>query len=217
MKKRILWSLALVTILSTFSMIFVAYASNDKDNRRLGVEINVKNKPFYFPAAVGNRIITGLVRVRSSETPSANEITGLQVAPTMVNGKVRVEVTAVYGDIRAVKSCKGLNAFKQTLLGSKTLNKGESLNLSELANLKLSENEAPLVVEIVGMKKSYNDNPYQKSSGAAQLPGCGNCGDVVCCPYPGKCIGCGDCGLICDTKKPKEPGHEVPQDKNLGE
>lgn len=95
--------------------------------------------------------------------------------------------------------------------------KGESLNLSKLAGLKLSENEAALVVEIVGIKKDYNDNPYQKTSKSVEGVECGYCGNLSCCPYPGQCMGCGSCGLVCNNEKPKQPGPEVPQDKNLGE
>lgn len=186
--------------LIVFSMLFVAYARNS-DSRKLGVEINTRN-PFYFPAATGNETITGLVRVGKSENASSEDITGLKIAPTMEGGKVRVEVFAVYGDIHAVKSCKELAAFKNKLLGSQILNKGESLNLSELANLKRTENEEPLFVKIVGMKKDYNDNPFEKTSGIAQVSGCGSCGNLLCCPAPGKCLGCGDCGLVCRGPNP---------------
>lgn len=211
MKKRLVWlSLAVLTVFSTFSILFVSYARSSDDLRNLGVEINTKNNPFYFPAAVGREMITGLVRVGKSENASPDDITGLKIAPTMKDGKVLVEVFAVYGDIHAVKSCKELEAFKSKLLGSQVLSKGESLNLSEFANLKRTENEDPLLVKIVGMKKDYNDNPIEKISGAAQTPaGCGFCGTLACCPSPGKCIGCGDCGLVCNTEK-QPPKHETP-------
>jgi len=194
MQKRVLFSFFALTI---FSMLFAVYAqSNNDDKRKLGVEINTKSS-FYIPAAYGSKTITGLVKVGKSENASADDISGLKIAPKAENGKVRVEVFAVYGDISGVKSCKELEAFKSKSLGSQVLGKDESLNLSELANLKLSENEESLQVKIVGMKKDFNDNPFQKISGTAQLPDCGSCGTLFCCPSPGKCISCGDCGLVC--------------------
>jgi hypothetical protein len=193
-QKRVLFSFLALTI---FSMFFAVYAANTNDNRKLGVEINTKNS-FYIPAAVGNRTITGLVRVGKSENASADDITGLKIIPKIENGKVRVEVLAVYGDIRNVKSCNELDAFKSKSLGSQVLGKGESLNLSELANLKQSENNESLQVKIVGMKKDFNDNTFEKVSATAQLPGCGSCGNTICCPNAGKCIECGDCGLVCN-------------------
>lgn len=192
-QRTVLFSLVALTI---FSMLFVASARNNDDKRKLGVEINTKSL-FYFPAAVGNETITGLVRVGNSENASADDITGLQIAPKVENGKVRVEVFAVYGDIHAVKSCEELENFKSNLLGSQVLSKGESLDLSKLANLKQSENGESLQVKIVGMKKDFNDNPFEKISGTAQVSGCGYCGSLACCPNPGKCLQCGDCGLVC--------------------
>ncbi len=128
----------------------------------------------------------------------------------MEDDKVRVEVFAIYGDIHAVKSCKELEAFKSKLLGSQILSKGESLNLSELANLKLTENDNPLLVKVIGMKKDYNDKPFENISGNAQIAGCASCGTLACCPSPGKCFNCGDCGLVCSAPKP--PADEPPLD-----
>lgn len=211
MKRRLAWlSLTTLTIFSMFSVIFAVYANNDNDSRKLGVEINTKNNPFYFPAATGREMITGLVRIGKSENASPDDITGLKIAPTIKDGKVQVDVFAIYGDIHAVKSCKELEVFKSKLLGSRTLSKGESFNLSELANLKRSENEDSLTVKIVGMKRDYNDNPFEKTSGALQVSGCGSCGSIQCCPVAGKCMGCGDCGIVCNTDKPKPPTDEPP-------
>lgn len=163
------------------------------------MEINTKN-PFYIPAATGDERITGLVRVGKTENASPEEITGLKIAPTIENGKVRVEVFAVYGDIRTVKTCKELATFKSKSLGSQTLSKGETLNLSALANLKGAENESPLLVKIVGMKKDFNDDPLKNVSHTVQVSGCTSCGTLACCPNPGKCFQCGDCGLVCNIK-----------------
>ncbi len=68
-------------------MFFAVYAqSNNDDKRKLGVEINTKSS-FYIPAAYGSKTITGLVKVGKSENASADDITGLKIAPKAENGK----------------------------------------------------------------------------------------------------------------------------------
>ncbi len=49
MKKRVVWlSLAMLTIFSGFSMLFIAYAGNDSYSRKLGVESTPKTILFTF-------------------------------------------------------------------------------------------------------------------------------------------------------------------------
>lgn len=202
-QRTVLFSLLALAICS---MLFVTYASNN-DSRKLGVEINVKNKPFYFPAATDRKVITGLIRVGNPENASSEDISGLKIAPKMEGDKVQVEIFAIYGDIRGVKSCDDLDGVKSKLISSKVLDKGELLNLSELAHLKTTENAETLNLKIVGFKKNFNEVYTEKISGAAQIPGCGTCGQLDCCPAPGKCIACGDCGLVCQ-RPPREPNPE---------
>ena len=219
-KKNKLFSISAfsILVLTICSMLFVTYASNNDDSKKFGVEINVKNKPFYFPAATEKEVITGLIRVGDSKNASSEDISGLKIAPEMEKGKVRVRVFAIYGDIRGIKSCDDLDTVKTKFIGSKILDKDGILNLSEFAQLKPNENNETFNLKIVELKKRFNEI-YKKVSNRMQTSGCATCGDLQCCPNPGKCRGCGDCGTVCKEEPPHtpgDPGEPEPGDSPVG-
>lgn len=192
--RRLLASL-LVALLFVIGWSKAQDPANRQDHRPLGIEINLANA-FYLPAATGDKKLIGVIRVEKGELDS-EKVSGLEILPIAESDGVRVEVSAIFGDIGKVERCSDLNTLPRRLLFSRVLNRGETLNLSQLIGLKRKANEAPLMLKIVGARRNYADDPFEKISATVQIPGCGSCGNTVCCPDPNRCIRCGDCGIVC--------------------
>lgn len=121
----------------------------------------------------------------------ANEggVVGLRINPSVDGQLVRVVVTALVADGRKIKgaTCTDLDKWPARPVGSYTLSPGDNLVLSGLARYGLRNvalSVAAMPARLVAAAASPNTSL------------CCDCG-VTCCPNPGKCIGCGDCGQCC--------------------
>lgn len=185
---------AALTLLALYTGAAFATRSADPPNPTLAIEVPMKNGPFHVPAAAPGRWVAAHIRVPSvdSTKPLSEQVTAVKLMPRMADGKVAVEVYALYGDLTGIKSCDDWKQLKSTFVGKYVGGDGEEISINDLGKLGVSFGEKPLSLNVVPSK-------YAPAPAAAQVFGCqcGGCGALTCCPANGKCLRCGDCGDVC--------------------
>lgn len=199
MKKlqRILFvSLISVGALAMFAGVFAQQLKLQASNG-LGVEVLLKEKPFYFPAATAKNNVTAYFRVQSKDASNTSQehISAVKFMPRMENDKVSVSVYAVYGDTSAVKSCEDWKQLKESFIGTYVAGEGEKVQLASLRDAGARLGDEPLTFQIVPKKAAAAPAALNNPGGGGCE--CGTCGGLTCCPRPGFCLGCGSCGDVC--------------------
>lgn len=199
MKKlqRILFvSLISVGTLAAFAGIFAQQSTLQASNG-LGVEVLLKEKPFYFPAATAKNNVTAYVRVQSFDAgrTEQKQISAVKFMPRMENDKVSVSVYALYGDTSAVKNCEDWKELKESLIGVYVAGEGEKVQLASLRDANGTSADEALTFQIVPKKAAAA--PVALNNPGGGTCECGTCGGLTCCPKSGFCLGCGSCGDVC--------------------
>jgi hypothetical protein len=126
---------------------------------------------------------------------AANE-SYLKLIPRRIGNRADVDVGVIIGHIDS--SVTGCAQIDQMPLSAQQLH---SLSLNEVKNFQPS---GPTPAYKMALRKAIGENwleDYQDPSG--QPPGpppgprCCTCGDLQCCPNPGRCIECDTCGQCC--------------------
>ena len=185
-------------LLLSFATAGVAYRSYAKEPNQippqlpLAIEIAL-SKPFYVPAATGNRLTKVVIRVPLSDDRNVDAISAIKLEPKMEGDKVRVDVYALSGPTAGIITCQGWDALKSTTIGSYVAGLDEDVALTKLADFGIRMGDRPLTFRVVP-KRILSPVPNDP-----QLEGCecGSCAGLICCPNPGYCLGCGSCGSLC--------------------
>jgi len=185
-------------LLLSFATAGVAYRSYAKEPDQippqlpLAIEIAL-SKPFYVPAATGNRMTKVVIRVPLIDDNNPNAVSAVKLEPKMEGTKVRVDVYALSGPTAGIITCKGWDALKSTTIGSYVAGIDEDVALTKLAELGIRMGDRPLTFRVVP-KRILSPVPND-----SQMEGCecGSCAGLICCPNPGYCLGCGSCGSLC--------------------
>jgi hypothetical protein len=183
-------------MLLCFATAGVAYRSYAKAPEQippqlpLAIEIAL-SKPFYVPAATGNRITKVVIRVPLVDDRNPDAVSAVKLEPRMDGDKVRVDVYALSGQTAGIITCKDWDALKTKSIGSFVAGLDEDVTLTKLAELGIRMGDQPLTFRVVP-KRILSPVPDDSED-----CGCGSCAGLICCPNPGFCIGCGSCGQLC--------------------
>jgi hypothetical protein len=199
LSKKVTITVTAVTFLSL--LVATTYASRFRQSAvpppALGIEISLA-KPFYIPAATSNtsKKMSAVVRTLVGEVDSGREITAVKLAPVMEGDKVKVTVYALLGDaddIRNIKSCKDWDSLKSVDVGTYTVGLDEEVSITKLRDYGIRFENGDLTFRVVPKKVFPQHSPLDGGGDC----GCASCGGLQCCPNPGYCIGCGECGQAC--------------------
>jgi len=186
-------------ILSTLTILVcltagIVYGSHAKhlDPIPLGIEIAL-SKPFYVPAASGNKVTKVVIRVPLSDDKNQDAISAVKLKPQMEGDKVRVDVYGLTGPTAGIITCQGWDALKSTTIGSYVAGLDEDVALTKLADFGIRMGDHPLTFRVVP-KRVLSPTPDNEECE------CGSCAGLICCPNPGYCLGCGSCGSVCCSK-----------------
>jgi len=184
----------LPTLLILFFLVVAAQRSQTSSptTHRLAIEIGLQN-PWTLNAASEGQKLRAFVRVSSEHQRLA--YSAIKLMPRMTGEKVEVTVSALAGDLSAVKSCKDWANLKETTIGSYTLTEGQEVTVPHLANLGPNFKNGVLTFKAVAFVTPGDVEPVGDPGGTPC--GCGKCGSLYCCPNKGECLGCGTCGDVC--------------------
>lgn len=178
------------------SLALVAYAERSvpppPPPPALGIEIALA-KPFYVPAATGDKITTVVIRVPLAEgADPEKEVSAVRLEPRMENGKVSVAVFALRGNADNITTCREWDSLQGTSVGTYVAALDDEVALTKLKDYGVvSLRKDPLTFRVVP-KRTLSPLP-QGWSGC----GCASCGGLICCPNGGYCLNCGSCGSAC--------------------
>jgi len=186
--------LTALTVLA-FSLLLVPSSVGWSGRRaapQLGIEIALK-KPFYVAAALPGKSVSVVVTTPPSEGNYEDEpISAVKLVPLMEGDKVKVTVFGLIGEAGNIKTCKEWNALKSIKIGSFVAGLDEEVTISQLRYYGVSFETGDLKFRVVPKKAFPRD--LEAAGGEC---GCGSCGGLQCCPNPGYCINCGECGRVC--------------------
>ncbi len=190
-KKLFLAALA-VTSLSVLAVSAYSARSPRPEATPLGIEIALA-KPFYIPAATGDKRMSAVVRTRLDEADAGREaVSAVKLVPVMDGDKVKVTVFALIGDASNVTTCKGWDDLKSVEVDTLVAGLDEEVSVTKLRARGVKFENGDLKFHVVPVKTFPLSLPMN-------APGCGcaSCGSLQCCPNSGYCIGCSDCGYAC--------------------
>lgn len=159
----------------------------------LAIEIAL-SKAFYVPAATTGKSIFVVIRVPAANVKSQGQdaITALKLQPIMDGDKVKVTVVGLIGEPDRVKTCSDWDALKSRPIATYVAGLDEEVSLVELKDFGVSMGTNPLTFRVVP-KRILSPVPDELPGGCD----CGSCDNLICCPNPGYCLGCGSCGSFC--------------------
>ena len=185
-------------MLLCFATAGIAYRSYAKEPEQippqlpLAIEIAL-SKPFYVPAATGNRVTKVVIRVPLVDDRNPDAVSAVKLEPRMEGDKVRVNVYALSGQTTGIIKCTEWDALKAKNIGSFVAGLDEDVTLTKLADLGIRMGDQPLTFRVVP-KRILSPVPDNRESEGCE---CGSCAGLICCPNPGYCLGCGSCGSLC--------------------
>ena len=169
--------------------------SAQETSPRLGVEIAL-SKPFYLPASMSGQRLAAFIRVPETEVRAAGRepVSAVRIDPQMRGERVEVTVYAVFGDTSQIYSCKDWNSLRSEKVASYVADLGDKVSMTKLTELGVKFGESPLSFNVVAKKNFAAVGLPTQDGGDC---GCGGCGGLLCCPNPGYCLRCGNCGDVC--------------------
>lgn len=185
-------------LLLSFVTLGLAYRSYAKETDQippqlpLAIEIAL-TKPFYVPAATGDRVTTVVIRVPLADEQNPDAVSAVKLEPRMEGSKVRVDVYALSGPTAGISTCKGWGALKSKTIGSYVAELDQDVALTKLESLGIRMGDRPLTFRVVP-KRILSPVPNNPDMEECE---CGSCAGLICCPNPGYCLGCGSCGSLC--------------------
>jgi len=187
--------LLIPTLLILFFLVVAAKQSHPSSTmtHRLAIEIGLE-KPWTLNAAREGQTLRAFVRLPSDQQGLA--YSAIKLMPKMTGDKVEVTVSALAGDLSAVKSCKDWATLKETPIGSYTLTEGQEVTVPHLSNLGQNFKNGVLTFKAVAFVMPPDIEPIEGDPGSTPC-GCGRCDRLYCCPNRGACLGCGTCGDVC--------------------
>lgn len=200
---RIPKTIFLVPTILLLSLLMVVLARQPHNRpiteRRLGIEIGL-TKPFYVSAPNARHILETFLPVPTKATGEFQMVpfSAIKLAPRMVGNKVEVKVSVLYGDAGGVKTCADWDALKESPIASYTLSDGEEVTVKQLSNLGPNFKDGKLTFRAVPLKAALRPDGDDDDLKC----GCATCQDgTVCCPAPGYCMQCSNCGQVCCKSK----------------
>jgi len=191
-------TLAIAIAAVLFSLLIAAAHARESGQLKavpLGIEIALK-KPFYVPAAMGDKTTMIVIRVPVADGASQGQdaVSAIKLEPKMEGDKVTVNVSALIGEANHIKRCSDWDALKSVPVGIYIAGLDEEVSLVKLRDFGVSMGSDPLTFRVVP-KRTLSPLPQgMASDGGCE---CGSCDGLICCPYPGMCLGCGSCGQVC--------------------
>lgn len=181
------------TLLVLFFLVVSAQQSNSSSitKHRLAIEIGLE-KPWTLNAAREGQTLRAFVRLPAEHQGSG--YSAIKLMPRMIGEKLEVTVSALAGDLSAVKSCKDWATLRETSIGSYILSEGQEVTVPKLSNLGQNFKNGVLTFKAVSF---MTDIEPVDGSGESTPCGCGRCDRLYCCPNKGACLGCGTCGDVC--------------------
>lgn len=194
-KKAILIMAVAATTLSLCIVSAYATRTSRINESSLGIEVALK-KPFYVPAASPSKQgITAVVRTPLAENVSEHEaISAVKLVPVMDGEKVKVTVIALIGDTSNITTCRQWDSLKSFEIATYSASLNEEISIQNIHRHGLYFQNGNLKFTVVP-KKIFPLTP--NAGGGGGDCGCGSCGRLQCCPYPGQCIECNTCGTLC--------------------
>ncbi|HXG94796.1 MAG TPA: hypothetical protein VNN73_20830 [Blastocatellia bacterium] len=214
MTKKAMFKLLLITSM-TVALVAIAPSFYGYDqNRQLGddsnrvrrqhtkrefVEIKLDNQAT-FRLYVGEEPKTrvqGIVPIRSAATE-----TYLRIKPKKVEDTILIETSVAIGHISSIEWCKQIDELPNYPLSIDVLKQGESKRFGPTDSSGLQPFKVTIRFGDESVISTLDDSiPIEEQDPSGRPtgppPGCCSCGTLTCCPNPGKCIGCGNCGQCC--------------------
>jgi hypothetical protein len=194
LSKKFVFTAIAVTALSLLAATTYASRSLLMAAPPLAIEIALA-KPFYLPAATGDRRMSAVVRAPIADEDSGQEITAIKLSPVMDGDKVKVTVYALIGDvsdIKTIKNCKDWDALETIIIGTYTAGLDEEISITKLRDFGIRFETGDLKFRVVPKRQIR-----MPLDGPGDTCGCASCGTLECCPNPAHCIGCAECGQAC--------------------
>lgn len=135
-----------------------------------------------------------------------NGVSGVLIIPQLKGRRVDIEVSVLFGDLERITSCQQLSKMVKEPVGTYSIHldpTGGEITIFDLMNFAV----APVDVRVVQIKHDgATDEERALIGGGGITPQCSVncccCGSIECCPNPGRCIECADCGLCCSREEP---------------
>lgn len=156
----------------------------------LGIEIALK-KPFYVPAGETTKIFIR-VPVTDVRVYDEDSISAIKLEPRMEGDKVRVTLYLLTGEPDDTRTCSDWDRLTAKSIGSYLAAVDEEVGLVKLREFGVAFGKDPLTFRVVP-KRVLSPVP-QEIVGGCQ---CSGCGQSNCCPNPGMCLECEECGFVC--------------------
>jgi hypothetical protein len=184
-------------------LIFMASPMLSQVNRTPETRQPPAARPRYIEVKVGDQQ-TFRLRVGKKKSErlqgiipilGASEESYLRIKPRRSDDLIIVETFLVVGHLESPELCRQIDELPNYSLGIAVLRQGESRTLSlqgKSATISLGDSSQ---LQTQGDDLVLTDP--QDPSGRPLEPPCCTCGALKCCPNPGKCLGCGNCGLCC--------------------
>jgi hypothetical protein len=229
--KRVKFGLALGALVTC---VFGAFANTaTQDEQLLGVEISGgSRRSLYLPASTEADMVQLFAVIPVAEggfTPGEKEpIAAIEVVPRMQGAVVKVDIFTVFGEVGRVRNCDELKRMRLRHVASHIVRKGEAFELPREFSEVGARSVNPVTVKAVAKRddhdgkvgtagsdgqllRAFYSAPARAGSiGQADCP-CASCGNTLCCPAKGRCLGCGDCGTVCCKPIQPHPGPELIQ------
>lgn len=187
--------LVAVLALPLVLLLGVSYTTEAGENEPLAIEFAME-KPFYVPvSSASEKAKYVVIRVPADKQaiPGKDTVSAIKLEPKMEGDRVRVTVYALSGDANHIITCRDWEALQSNLVGSYLARLDETVQLLKLKDYGVGVGDAPLTFRVVP-RRVLSPIP-QEALGTGC--GCASCDGLICCPNPGYCLTCGQCGAVC--------------------
>ncbi|HEX5733507.1 MAG TPA: hypothetical protein VF131_11795 [Blastocatellia bacterium] len=177
-------------------------SSNPPIEKVVGASIQIGDQsPLLISLSENGDRVIGVVPIQRGRLTTEGEAAAIAVAATPDGDEARIKIVALYTrlDYYRLSLCDLLTVAKGREIAAYTIDSGTELRQPEISgvpefSVKALKNTSKQVswktaAHVAGQTPDGQPTPPP--------PNCCTCGGLNCCPNPGRCIGCGNCGQCC--------------------
>jgi hypothetical protein len=173
---------------------------NAQNEKVAGASIQIGDQtPFQISLSENGERVIGVVPIQRGRLTTEGEAAAIAIAATPDGDGARIKIVALYTRLDYYRSslCDLLTVAKGREIASYNIDSGSDLRQPEIPGVPgFSVKALKRTIKQVNWKTAAYI-PGQTPDGQPPPPSCCTCGGLECCPNPGRCLGCGNCGQCC--------------------
>ncbi len=179
-----------------------ASPSNSSTEKVVGASIQIGDQtPLLISLSENGERVIGVVPIQRGRLTTEGEAAAIAVAATPDGDGARIKIVALYTrlDYYRLSLCDLLTVAKGREIAAYNIDGGTEFRQPEISGVpEFSVKALKNTTKQVSWKTAAHV-PGQTPDGQPPPPppNCCTCGGLNCCPNPGRCIGCGNCGQCC--------------------